>query len=71
MTIPASQIANVIPGVLSPGGAGLVMNGLVLTENVLMPTGTVRALPAHNLSLTSSGRRPQSMPMRLSISRAW
>ena len=41
MTIPASQIANVIPGVLSPGGAGLVMNGLVLTENVLMPTGTV------------------------------
>ena len=42
MTIPASQIANVIPGVLSPGGAGLVMNGLVLTENVLMPTGTDR-----------------------------
>ena len=41
MTIPASVIANVIPGVLSPGGAGLVMNGLVLTENVLMPTGTV------------------------------
>jgi len=43
MTIPASQIANVIPGVLSPGGAGLVMNGLVLTENVLMPTGTVQS----------------------------
>jgi hypothetical protein len=41
MTIPASTIANVIPGVLSPGGAGLVMNGLVLTQNSLMPTGTV------------------------------
>lgn len=41
MTIPASQIVSVTPGVLSPGGAGLVMNGLVLTENLLMPTGTV------------------------------
>ena len=41
MSIPASQIVNVIPGVLSPGGSGLVMNGLVLTENSLMPTGTV------------------------------
>jgi hypothetical protein len=41
MTIPASQIANVIPSVLSPGGNGLVMNGLVLTQNLLMPTGTV------------------------------
>lgn len=41
MTIPASQIVSVIPGVLSPGGPGLVMNGLVLTENSLMPTGTV------------------------------
>jgi hypothetical protein len=43
MTIPASQIANVIPGVLSPGGSGLVMNGLVLTENVLLPAGTVQS----------------------------
>ena len=41
MTIPASQIAQVVPGVLSPGGNGLVMNGLVLTQNLLMPTGTV------------------------------
>lgn len=41
MTIPASTIANVVPGVLSPGGNALVMNGLVLTQNLLMPTGTV------------------------------
>lgn len=41
MTIPASAVVNVIPGVLSPGGAGLVMSGLVLTESLLMPTGTV------------------------------
>ena len=43
MTIPASVIANVIPGVLSPGGAGLVMNGLVLTENVTLPANTVQS----------------------------
>ena len=48
MTIPASVIANVIPSVLSPGGTGLVMNGLVLTQNLLMPTGTV-------LSFASAG----------------
>lgn len=41
MSIPASSVVSVIPGVLSPGGAGLVMNGLVLTQNPLMPTGTV------------------------------
>ena len=48
MTIPASVIANVIPSVLSPGGTGLVMNGLVLTQSLLMPTGTV-------LSFASAG----------------
>jgi hypothetical protein len=41
MTIPASAVVQVNPGVLSPGGAALVMNGLVLTENLLMPTGSV------------------------------
>ena len=45
MTIPASVIANVIPGVLSPGGTGLVMSGLVLTENSLMPSGQVLSFP--------------------------
>ena len=43
MTIPSSVIANVIPGVLSPGGTGLVMNSLVLTENVTLPTNTVQS----------------------------
>ena len=41
MTIPASQIVNVLPSVLSPGGPGLAMNGLVLTQNLLMPTASV------------------------------
>ena len=41
MTIPASTVVSVIPGVLSPGGSGLVMNGLVLTQNLLMPTNSV------------------------------
>ncbi len=41
MTIPASVISQVSPGVLSPGGSALVMNGLVLTQSLYMPTGTV------------------------------
>ncbi len=45
MTIPASVIANAIPSVLSPGGTGLVMNELVLTQSLLMPTGTVLSFP--------------------------
>ena len=40
-SIPASQIVSVVPSVLSAGGNGLVMNGLVLTENTLMPTNSV------------------------------
>ena len=41
MTIPASQFVGVKPSVLNAGGAGLVLNGLFLTENLAMPTGTV------------------------------
>ncbi len=41
MSIPASAVVSVVPGVLSPGGAGLVMNGLVLTQSLLVPTGSV------------------------------
>jgi hypothetical protein len=41
MTIPASQIVKVNPGVVSAGGASLVLNGLFLTESLLMPTGQV------------------------------
>ena len=46
MTIPASVIANSIPSVLNPGGTGLVMNELVLTQSLLMPTGTVLSFPS-------------------------
>ncbi len=46
MTIPASVISSVIPGVLSPGGNALVMNGLVLTQSLYMPTGTVLSFPS-------------------------
>ncbi len=46
MTIPASVIANAIPGVVSPGGTAVVMNGLVLTQNAYMPTGSVLGFPS-------------------------
>lgn len=41
MSIPASQIANVIPGVLTAGGSAVDMNGLILTGNSYMPSGQV------------------------------
>lgn len=40
-SIPASAIVNVIPGVLSAGGDGLVLNGLMLTQNARVPIGQV------------------------------
>jgi hypothetical protein len=41
MTIPASRIVNVNPGVVNSGGTSLVMNGLFLTQNTEMPTASV------------------------------
>jgi len=41
MTIPASRIVRINPGVVNAGGAGLVFNCLFLTESLLMPTGNV------------------------------
>ncbi|KPA87289.1 Protein of unknown function (DUF3383) [Pseudomonas asplenii] len=41
MTIPASQIAQVIPGVLSAAGAAINLNGLILTHNTYVPIGTI------------------------------
>lgn len=40
-TIPASAIVAVTPNVLSAGGQGLALNGLVLTRNTRVPIGTV------------------------------
>lgn len=41
MTIPASRIARINPGVVNSGGTSLVMNGLFLTQNTEMPTAAV------------------------------
>lgn len=37
MAIPASQIVNVTPRLIAAGGTDLVMNGLLLTQNALIP----------------------------------
>jgi hypothetical protein len=44
-TIPASQIVSVIPSVVGAGGSALVLNGLMLTNTVRIPTGTVLSFP--------------------------
>lgn len=43
MTIPASNIVQVNPGVISAGGNPLALNGLILTKNLLVPVGTVQS----------------------------
>ena len=40
-SIPASNIVNVVPGVISAGGTGLDMVGLLLTNNGRLPYGQV------------------------------
>jgi len=47
MTIPASNLVNIVPSVLSAGGSGLNLNGVFLTTNTRVPVGSV-------LSFTSS-----------------
>jgi hypothetical protein len=42
MTIPASAIVSVNPGVISAGGNALVLNGLMLTTNTAIPIGAVQ-----------------------------
>ena len=44
-TIPADFIVQVLPGVLSAGGASLALNGLVVTESTRVPIGTVMSFP--------------------------
>lgn len=41
MTIPASELVNVLPGVLAAGGAAVELNGLILTNSTPIPLGTV------------------------------
>ncbi len=42
-SIPASALANVVPGVLSAGGNPLSLNSVYLTADVSIPIGTVQA----------------------------
>lgn len=46
MSIPASQLVNVIPSVLAPGGNPLSLNAVFLTNSSRVPVGTVLAFAA-------------------------
>jgi hypothetical protein len=41
MTIPASDLVNVNPGVIGAGGNPLALNGVILSKNLLIPVGSV------------------------------
>ena len=45
-SIPASQLVNVIPGVLSPGGLGKSLTGLILSNAQRVPVGTAISFPS-------------------------
>ena len=42
MTIPASALVVINPGVIGGGGAALDLNGVILTANTAVPIGTVQ-----------------------------
>lgn len=44
-SIPASQLVNVIPSVLSAGGNPLSLNAIMLTDDASIPIGTVQGFP--------------------------
>lgn len=43
MSIPASSIVQVNPGVLSAGGNPLALNGVILSKNLYIPVGSVQS----------------------------
>jgi len=43
MSIPASEIVQVVPGVIGAGGSALDLNGLILTTNTAVPIGSVQS----------------------------
>ncbi len=45
MTIPASTIVSVIPGVIQAGGNPLALNGLILSQNAALPVGAPVSFP--------------------------
>lgn len=58
-TIPLSKDFNITPNVVSPAGDALDANGLILTDNVLIPSGSVREFyqASEVSSLLGSGSR--------------
>lgn len=51
-SIPASQIVNVIPNVVSAGGNGVALSGLILTESTRVPIGQVLSFPNDGQSVS-------------------
>ena len=47
MSIPASSLVNVIPGVLSAGGNPLAFNGVIFTDSAPLPHGAPYSFPSY------------------------
>jgi len=57
-SIPASDIVSVNPGVVGTGGNPLALNGVVVSQNVLLPIGTVQTF--YNANAVSAFFGPSS-----------
>ena len=55
MTIPASAIVQINPGVIGGGGSALVLNGVILTNNTAIPIGTVQPFSSATAATTFFG----------------
>ena len=51
-TIPASQLVQINPSVVSAGGNELALSGLILTENTRVPIGQVLSFPNDGVSVS-------------------
>jgi len=46
MSIPASDIVSIVPSVISAGGSGLTLQGLLLSSSTQIPMGTILSFPS-------------------------
>jgi hypothetical protein len=63
MSIPASNLVNVIPSVLGAGGNPLDMNGMILTNNIACPAGAPTKFTSYDAVATFFGANSKEARM--------
>lgn len=63
MTIPASDIVSINPGVIGAGGNALALNGVIMTKSTLLPTGSVKSFSSDDAVKTFFGASSDEYPL--------